>query len=1128
MVLRRGILATLTVLCIAAGPCFGQMAYEKFGKNRIQYRSFNWQYLSGENFDIYYYDARKDVAREALEYLESEFDRITDIIGYPPYFKTKVFLYNSLADLRQSNVGLNRSTYNVGGETEFVKPYVEVAHLGNIQEFKEELLYKISDLMVNEMMFGGNLKDIFQSALLLNLPEWFVSGASYYVSKGWTSEMDDFIRQFLHNKKSRKLGKLTSTEAALAGQSMWNFIAEKYGKSNIANILNYTRVTRNEEKSILITLGISFKQLMVEWERYYSEMGAVVNKSYIEPSDSSIFTFHNNKTTQFTTVKISPDGRYIAYAENDRGRYIVKVKELGKEKEMVIISGGSKVSSQRVDFNLPLISWADDHTLGVIGLKKGDYVFWLYDLSTKTKLPRELDKFSNVRSLDFSNNGRLVILSADFEGQNDLFLISSRRDRIRRLTNDIYDDLDPSFIPGGNGLVFSSNRTSDSLITGKTVPIENLTNNYNLFIYDLDTTKTELTRVTNTLSKDFAPQAIDGDNFIYLSDQRGIINLFRFNRQTGIYSQITNFSSSIKKYDFNLATRKLALVTIKNRSENIFINSNFSLDRQIFTPATRRKEIQQARVIRDRREQEQSKNMSIKDLLNERLKQSQPTQEDTIDKEVKTDSLTNEIKSDSTIIVTDSLQVVVPIQADSVQVPLDSVKTSSDSTSIKSIIEQKKEATVNTDDYQFEEEPAKETRPSESFLARYQKAREKNRITGPFPYESKFSADNLVTSLVIDPLRGLGILIETQMNDMLENYRFYGGLMTTIDLRNSDAYAEFQYLPAYIDFSARVDRKAIRWEPEGNTGDIYHYSLIKLEFGGSLPLSDRSRITVKPLFEMARSVSLGPVADLQNAPPFKEPVNNFYGGLRSELVYDNSVTTGMNIIEGTRGKLSFVHHQGLNNEDLSFSQVSLDIRHYQKIYREIIFAVRGFGGTFFGRSPKKYLLGGMDNWFFNDSQKSGTTSEGEPNPLGIYTDNQDLLFIEYATGLRGFDYATLFGNSALLFNAELRVPLARALAGSPISSNFFRNMQFIAFYDMGTSWSGEPPFNSQNSVSYQEIKSGPFEAQLKNYLNPWLYSYGVGMRSVMLGYYLKFDVAWPVENYKVQDARLFVTLGFDF
>ena len=29
-------------------------------------------------------------------------------------------------------------------------------------------------------------------------------------------------------------------------------------------------------------------------------------------------------------------------------------------------------------------------------------------------------------------------------------------------------------------------------------------------------------------------------------------------------------------------------------------------------------------------------------------------------------------------------------------------------------------------------------------------------------------------------------------------------------------------------------------------------------------------------------------------------------------------------------------------------------------------------------------------------------------------------------------------------------------------------------------------------------------------------------------YYLKFDLAWPVVNYTVQNPRLHVTLGFDF
>jgi hypothetical protein len=89
-------------------------------------------------------------------------------------------------------------------------------------------------------------------------------------------------------------------------------------------------------------------------------------------------------------------------------------------------------------------------------------------------------------------------------------------------------------------------------------------------------------------------------------------------------------------------------------------------------------------------------------------------------------------------------------------------------------------------------------------------------------------------------------------------------------------------------------------------------------------------------------------------------------------------------------------------------------------------------------------------------------------------------------------------------------------------------MQIIGFYDIGTSWSGTPPFNSSGSVRKREVTGGPFKVELNEYLNPWIYSYGLGLRSVMLGYYMKFDVAWPVENYQVKNPRVMVTLGFDF
>lgn len=1099
-------------LILIATICFNEVhaqhASERFGKNRVQYKQFRWNYLSSENFDVYFYDDRKRVAQEALDYLEKEFDRITDLIGFYPYQKTKVFLYSSVADLQQSNMGLNKQQFSAGGETDFVKPYIEVAHPGTVEEFKEELIYKFSDLMLNEMMFGGSLKDMFQNAVLLNLPDWFVDGASMYVAKGWNDEMDDFVRQVMAEKKSNKALRMTGPEAALVGQSIWNFIVEKYGKSSVNNILNYTRIIRNEERSILITLGIPFRQLMVEWKNYYSDMEKRVGQSYVAPSDSSRFSNKHRKSVVFTTVKISPDGKKIAYAENDRGKFTVKVRSLENGRETVILNGGNKAIRQTVDHNIPLLSWSDANTLGVIGVKHGQYVFWLYDLLTKSKLPRELDRFSNVRSFDFSGNGRLAVLSADLNGQNDLFLISSRRDRTRRLTNDIFDDLDPSFIPNTNTVVFSSNRTTDSIATNVR-GYDKSTVNYNLFLFSLDTTSTTVTRVTNTLSKDFKPKALDENNFFYLSDQRGIVNLFRYNRQTGIYAQVSNYNSSIRDYDLNFGSQTLALVATQDLGEDIFQINNFNLERQIFTPASRRREVQQAKTLTEKRKQEQPKNMSIKDLINARLKEKTDTTKQEPKPEVKPDS----VKSDKGVINTDDYTFEEPVKADT--------------------IKPKTEKPLNTNDYVFEDEVVKAKQPSETFLTRYMKARDASRVTGPFPYMPKFSYENFSTNFVIDQLRGFSVKLEAQMNDMLENYRILGGLQTAFDFKSGDVWGEFQFLPYRIDYSLRFDRKVIFWETVSSSQNPTEqkYSFQKLEVGASLPLSVRTRVSVKPFIGFTQFVDRGALLPQTIAPEFLPTQHQVYTGARAEVVYDNSLTTGMNIIEGTRGKFSVVHYEALGNGTKSFSQVSLDVRHYQKIYREIVIAVRGFTGTFFGNSPKKYLLGGMDNWTFNRINYTGLQ-----NPLRSAdgTFNENILFTEFATNLRGFDYATLYGSSVAVGNVELRVPLIRALSNGPIASNFFRNLQFTAFYDIGTSWTGPIPINSRNSVRKRVVpedpteSGGPFVIEINEYLNPWLYSYGVGFRTLMLGYYMKFDLAWPVENYTVKDPRLSITLGFDF
>ena len=165
----------------------------------------------------------------------------------------------------------------------------------------------------------------------------------------------------------------------------------------------------------------------------------------------------------------------------------------------------------------------------------------------------------------------------------------------------------------------------------------------------------------------------------------------------------------------------------KNLKENIFIERGFNISRQVFTPATRRKDLQQARVIRERRKTEENKNMSIKDLLNARLKEAQP-QRDTV------------IKDSVITTKPDSVAVNAPA-IDSTAAPADSAGRAVTDSSIvhqvapkDSTVTKAKQNVVNTDNYVFEDEVVKQNQPSESFLTRYMKAREKSRITGPYPY----------------------------------------------------------------------------------------------------------------------------------------------------------------------------------------------------------------------------------------------------------------------------------------------------------------------------------------------------------------------------------------------------------
>jgi Tol biopolymer transport system component len=1102
-------------LALVGYQSFAQEHRKSFGQNRLQFKNFDWYYYSTDNFDVHYYNDGQEYAKLALDFLEDEYDNLTDVLGYAPYAKTKIFLYNSPSDLLQSNIGVDGSTFTIAGQTNFTKLQVEIAFPGSISAYKKELHYKISKMLIEDMMFGGSLAEMFQSAYLLNLPEWFVDGASKYIAYGWDVEMDDYVRDYFSTTKGSKLTKIKNLEserAVMIGQSMWNFIGLKYGRSNISNILNLTRIIRNVENSIASTLGVPFEQFMTNWIEYYQRSNDMVSNGYVSPMESEVIEGDGRKQINFNNVKFSPDGKHVAYSENINGRYKLKIKNLESGDETRLFTTGNNAINQTIDFKLPLVEWISDTQIAMVQNWYGFNYLLTYDLETKEKIRKSLQKFNQINSISFHRNGKLAVISADVEAQNDIYLISVSRNSIKRLTRDQWDDFDPSFIPGTDAIVFSSNRQTDSL-DHKMTDIQEASDIFNLFAFDLDTTTAVLKRLTNTLSNDSKPMAIDDNTVYFLSDQKGISNLYRYDLENEINYQVSNFSSSILDYDIDPASKDITYLMLNRGKRRLFYAKNYLLERNAFSPQTLRNQLKQIEFLRKRREEQ-----TVIEIIE-------------APREVKPDALDETGKK---LIDTNNY-----IFDDNFE----------------------EQELVNTESYEFEDDDESDTKPF-SFLSNYRKIQKAPTVTGPLPYETAISADNVITSFVIDPIRGFGILFETEMNDVLENHKFYGGFLSITDLRSGDFFAEYQYIKYKIDFHTRFDRKSFLIE--NNLGDqsnpnyndvAQKYILNTYMAGGSLPFSVNTRFKMSPFVAFTSFYNRNAQVVTNRYPtttPAAEDSRRAFAGIKSELIFDNAIVNGLNLYEGTRAKIAFQTYGGISDGNKGFSNVTVDVRHYQKIYRELIFASRIYYGKSFGNNPKKYLLGGLDNWLFNSTDESSLDSGlldvlspgqsvsaplGPNSPLNFNNqrDNSEVLFVEYVN-LRGFNYNRLNGTSVLTFNSELRVPIIKIFHRGSITSNFLRNFQMIAFYDLGSSWTGSSPFSDDNDVGIKVIKPGsgdsdsksPFEAVIRTSRSPWLASYGFGLRTVMLGYYMRFDFAKPIEDYTIGPMKFYLTLGYDF
>ena len=400
------------------------------------------------------------------------------------------------------------------------------------------------------------------------------------------------------------------------------------------------------------------------------------------------------------------------------------------------------------------------------------------------------------------------------------------------------------------------------------------------------------------------------------------------------------------------------------------------------------------------------------------------------------------------------------------------------------------------------------------------------------PYQNLLLSNDLNLDIVNDPVRRMGLKVGTTVNDLLENHIFNASVFITPTTKNHDIDIDYTNYSNKTDWGFSFSRRSILFQDLSDKLNKTIFLLRPLNITNPrvdvnrrllmhtagahvfYPLSEKARVEVRP--------SLLFTSDIDYIDIRKGIISNTLGQLKLAYVYDNtqkSSKTGLT--SGTKGKISYEKNISFTtNANSGFNRINLDLRHYQNITGGLQLAGRFNYGTSTGDSPRFTFLGGTENTINRTYFANLSGLAGEPNDI------TNFLFYNFAGDLRGFDYGKLYGTRYMLFNLELRASLAGFFPRNTITSSLIRNLQLVAFNDIGTAWSSKKgPWSRENSLNTQLVGSAPFFATVRNFKNPFLMGYGVGARTSILGFYVRADYGFGIEDKEIGNGKFYLSVG---
>jgi hypothetical protein len=1147
------------ILLLFAGlVVYSQTTQTEFGKNRVQYHHHfdEWSQYESQNFITYWYGEGRLVGQSVVQIAEYDFREIQGILEHRINDKMEIIVYTDITDLKQSNIGSEEAFENTGGQTKIVGNKMFVYFNGDHRDLRRQIREGIATVYMNAMLFGSNLQEIVQNAVMLNLPEWFKVGLISFVGDEWNTTYDDQLRDLFLSGKYKNFEAMAREHPRITGHSFWNYISRLYGYSTVSNLLYLTRINRSIESGFLYVIGSTYQKTAEAWNAYYRNLYETEAKELSAADSESAGTqtikIRNKRNLPLSQLKVSPDGTKIAYVTNEIGRIRVWMQDVQSGDRQLVFKSGFRNAIQATDYNYPLVAWSPTNMEFAVIYEKRDIVYLMrFDIATKQRVVEEMSpQFQRIYSMDYISPNDFVI-SAAVRGQSDLFLYFTLTRQAQRLTTDFWDDLDATFVRvhGQRGILFSSNR-ADSLnvqaVLDSILPIQN----FDIYYMSLES-PSELVRVTNTPhANERKPAAVDTTWFAFLTDESGI-----YNRKAGyLENYIHHFENVITFQDGtkmrlhadSILTEKLDSVAlslidtvwldtiVKQRAINRFVSKS---DRNILEHHKAfRSDLFAELVVRDGKYR----------VSTGRIDTSNPV----------TPGFTNfqklnvRIIEPSPVMMTESQRRIQkptdkpePEKAkEQPAKPQDSTKIDIDNYLFQSKFDDKELPKKQVETQPGEpEEPSPEV--SYTVIDEDTDIPERKvhqfRSSRIIPYRLKFRTDYVTTqmdnSLMFDGLNSYsgvpedfgypppGILLKANFKDLFEDYEIEGGIRIPTSFNGSEYFLLFNDRKGRLDKRYAVYRRRLRFTPQPSPPPVKYdntISLFQYQLRYPLDVFTSIRGTATLRFDNTHTLST-------NQPTLETPTSSTQRlGIKGEYVFDNTLDVALNTKNGTRYKVFAELVKGFDislSNDPSFKTrqgfmavMGVDFRHYQRVLKYSVLASRIASTTSLGEEKILYMLGGTDNWMFPQFDMTIPLPPGE-----------NFVYRSMATNLRGFRLNARNGNSYALLNTEIRMPVLKYIFQRSRSS-FINNFQLIGFFDAGTAWQGLNPFDEKSPLNTWTSSNNNVTIKVNYFRDPVVLGYGAGIRTLLFGYFLRLDYGWGVETRKVQDPKLYFSVGLDF